>query len=160
MDDPGHPAEPGVPPILMLLTLALPPASAYESFVGGFSAWWPVATHSLSRTPATRCALAAQPGGRVFETAPDGTEHLWGTVERVEPGRLLRFTWHPGREPESAQWIELRFEPHGTGAAVSLRHGGWEALGEIAPLLRAEYVPGWEHVFKGVYAAYARAGRH
>jgi len=147
-------------PILMLLTLAVPPERAYDAFVGGFGNWWPVHTHSLSRLPETSCAIEARVGGRVYEVAPDGTEHLWGSVERLEAGRLLRFTWHPGREKESAQWIELRFEPRGGGTVASLRHGGWEALGEIAPLLRAEYVPGWQHVFKELYAAYVLASRH
>ncbi len=148
-------------PILMLLTLAVPPERAYEAFVAGFGNWWPVDTHSLSRLPQTSCAIEARVGGRVYEIAPDGVEHAWGAVERLEVGRLLRFTWHPGREKESAQWIELRFAANGEGAAiVSLRHGGWEALGEIAPMLRAEYVPGWQHVFKERYAAYVLALRH
>ena len=39
------------------------------------------------------------PGGAVEERGPDGRWHRWGTVESVEAGRRLRFTWHPGREP-------------------------------------------------------------
>lgn len=155
--DPDAAAPPDLGPILLVTTLPVAAGPAWSAFVDGFGEWWPVATHSLSRAPATRCALEPAVGGRVYETAPDGTLHLWGTVEAVEAVRRLRFSWHPGREPESAQWIEVRFEPRGAGTVVSLRHGGWEALGEIAPLLRAEYVPGWHHVFKELYGAYAAA---
>lgn len=155
--DPDAAAPPDPGPILLVTTLPVGAARAWAAFVDEFGEWWPAATHSLSRTPVTRCALEPAVGGRVYETAPDGTEHLWGTVEAIEAAHRLRFSWHPGREPESAQWIEVRFEPHGAGTAVSLRHGGWEALGEIAPLLRAEYVPGWRHVFKEIYATYAVA---
>jgi hypothetical protein len=38
---------------------------------------------------------------------------------------------------------------------VTLTHGGWEALGEIGPLLRQEYVPGWRLVFGQRFAEFA-----
>jgi uncharacterized protein YndB with AHSA1/START domain len=92
------------------------------------------------------------------EQSPDGTRHRWGTVEIYEPGHRLRFSWHPGRESDSAQWVDVSFEPVGSGSRVTLRHGGWEALGEIAPILRREYAGGWQHVFGDIYANFARGG--
>jgi hypothetical protein len=44
----------------------------------------------------------------------------------------------------------------GQGSRVILTHGGWEALGEIASVLRREYVPGWQHVFGDLFGGYAR----
>ena len=132
-------------------------ADAYAAFTERFGEWWPVATHSLSRTAATRCRLEPRAGGVVEELAPDGTRHAWGLVESLEPGRRLRFSWHPGREPESAQWVEVEFAPHPGGSRVTLTHGGWEALGEIGPLLRQEYAPGWLQVLRQSFAAYLRA---
>src|SRR5688500_10594155 len=129
-----------VDPIVVSIDLAASPARAFDAFASGFADWWPVATHSLSRQATTRCLLDATTGGALEERAPDGARHLWGTVESIEPGRSLRFTWHPGREPDTAQWVEVVFAQHRNGSRVTLTHGGWEALGEIAPILRREYV--------------------
>jgi uncharacterized protein YndB with AHSA1/START domain len=149
--------ERGLDPIVLAIDLDSTPLEAYRRFTEGFGYWWPVLTHSLSRDAATRCALEARPGGRLFEVAPGGDEHLWGTVEAASAGESVRFSWHPGREADSAQWIEVTFEPAGQGCHATLVHGGWEALGEIAPILRREYVPGWRHVFGELFARYASA---
>ena len=147
----------GIDPIVLSVELPVAPARACAAFTAGFADWWPVATHSLSRQAATRCSLDAAPGGAIEERAPDGVRHLWGTVQSFEPGRRLRFSWHPGREPESAQWVDVEFTPQGDGSRVTLTHGGWEALGEIAPILRREYASGWQNVFGTVYAGFASA---
>ena len=147
----------GIDPIVVTVEVPSTPERAFETFAAGFADWWPVSTHSLSRNAAARCRLDATPGGTLEECAPDGARHLWGTVESVEPGRRLRFTWHPGRGPDSAQWIEVEFAPSPTGARVTLTHGGWEALGEIAPILRREYASGWREVLEQHYAGRARA---
>jgi uncharacterized protein YndB with AHSA1/START domain len=147
---------PDIEPIEIAIEVEALPAVCYERFTQGFGEWWPTLTHSLSRHADTRCALEAREGGRLFETVPDGTEHVWGMVTAVIPGERLRFTWHPGRDVESAQWVEVSFEPAGPGSRVKLVHGGWEALGEIAPILRREYAHGWQHVFAELFGAYAR----
>ena len=147
----------GVAPIVVSIDLPVTPARAFAAFAGRFSEWWPVATHTLTRQAETRCSLDARPGGAVLEVAPDGVRHLWGSVESVDPARRLRFTWHPDREPESAQWIEVVFLPTADGVRVTLTHGGWENLGEIAPILRREYVSGWQYVLGTIYANFIRS---
>ena len=142
-------------PIVISVDLTVPPASAYSAFTAHFADWWPVATHSLSRGETTRCRFEARVGGAVDEQAPDGTRHVWGEVQAVEKDRSIRFSWHPGREPESAQWVEVAFLPAAGGSRVTLTHGGWEALGEIAPLLHREYVTGWQNVLGVIYASFA-----
>jgi len=144
----------GTDPIVVSIELAAEPGRAFAAFTAGLAEWWPAATHSLSRQDASRCRLDAKPGGAVEEFAPDGTRHHWGTVEVVEPGRRLRFSWHPGRDAGSAQWIDVRFEAAATGSRVTLTHGGWEALGEIAPILRREYATGWPVVLGESYARF------
>jgi uncharacterized protein YndB with AHSA1/START domain len=141
-----------IEPVVVVVDLPAPPARAFDAFAGRFADWWPAATHSLSRSATTRCSLDALAGGVVQEVAPNGDRHRWGTVEAADPGRRLRFSWHPGREPESAQWVEVSFAPQGDGTRVTLTHGGWEALGEIAPILRREYDAGWREVLGGVFS--------
>lgn len=146
-----------IDPIIVSVHVPSTPERAFAAFAAGFADWWPAATHSLSRNAATRCRLDATPGGAVEERGPDGTCHRWGTVESVEPGRRLRFTWHPGREPESAQWVDVEFTEIGAGTRVTLTHGGWEALGEIAPILRREYASGWRDVLECHFIGCAQA---
>jgi uncharacterized protein YndB with AHSA1/START domain len=141
-------------PIVLAIDLAVPPESAYEAFTRRFGEWWPAATHSLSRAATTRCRLESKPGGAVDELAPDGARHVWGEVLAVDPGRRIRFSWYPGREADSAQWIEVVFDAAPGGSRATLTHGGWEALGEIGPLLRQEYLPGWRYVLGELFAAY------
>jgi uncharacterized protein YndB with AHSA1/START domain len=142
-------------PIVLVIDLPVPPAAAFAAFTRYFGDWWPAATHSLSRQATARCRLEPRPGGPVDECAPDGSVHVWGEVLAVEPGRRIRFSWHPGREPASAQWIDVTFVGAAGGSQVTLTHGGWEALGEIGPLLRQEYVPGWRLVFGQRFAEFA-----
>lgn len=144
----------GAEPIVISIDLAAGPERAFEAFSTQFAAWWPVTTHSLSRDVATACRLTLAPGGAVEERGPDGCWHRWGTVEAVDPGRRLRFSWHPGRDAESAQWVEVRFEAAAAGSRVTLTHGGWESLGEIAPILRREYATGWQAVLRENYAKF------
>lgn len=152
VNDPGG----DVSPIRLTLELDVPPAEAWTRFVQGFGEWWPNQTHSLSRQPGTRCVLEARVGGRLYEIAPDGSQHLWGQVEFARAAEAVCFSWHPGREPESAQQVAVTFEATPAGCRATLVHGNWEALGEIAPILRAQYVPGWAHVFGELFARYAR----
>ncbi|MGH8197408.1 MAG: SRPBCC domain-containing protein [Steroidobacteraceae bacterium] len=142
-------------PIVVSIGLAVTPARTYAAFTAHFAEWWPAATHAQSRQAGTRCRLDASAGGAPEEQAPDGTRHVRGAVQALEPGRRIRFSWHPGREPESAQWIDVVFEAANSGNRVTLTHGGWEALGEIAPILRQEYVSGWRNVFGIIYADFA-----
>lgn len=144
----------GAEPTVISIELAASPERAFEAFAAQFASWWPAATHSLSRDGATACRLTPTPGGAVEERGPDGTWQRWGTVEAVDPGRRLRFSWHPGREAESAQWVEVLFAAAGPGSRVTLTHGGWENLGEIAPILRREYASGWQSVLGDSYAGF------
>ncbi len=148
-----------VSPIRLSIDLDVAPDEAWRRFVLGFGDWWPGESHSLSRSAGTRCVLEGRAGGRLYEVAPDGSEHLWGRVERVEAGEAIYFSWHPGREAESAQQVAVTFEAVPGGCRATLVHGHWEALGEIASILRAQYLPGWGLVFGELFARYARGGR-
>ena len=57
----------------------------------------------------------------------------------------------PIAPPESAQDIEVQFEPEGTGTRLTLTHTGWERLGKEARKARRGYPIGWQYVM-AIYA--------
>ena len=63
----------------------------------------------------------------------------------------MAFSWHPARDPASAQWIEVSLCANPAGTRVTLVHGGWEALGESAATVRRGYGSGWSTVFAQRY---------
>ena len=60
-----------------------------------------------------------QVGGRIFEEHVDGRRFQWGRVLEWEPPRRVKFTFHPSRDPATAQDVEVRFVPDGGGTASS-----------------------------------------
>ena len=68
------------------------------------------------------------------------------TVLVWEPPRRVAFTWHPGREPNDIQQIEVQFAPGDEGTRVTLIHRGWEFFGAKAAMYRAGYNVGWDDV--------------
>jgi hypothetical protein len=87
-------------------------------------------------------------GGEIVESIRGGRESHWGTITAWEPPTRVAFTWHPGRTPESATRVEVRFVPDGTGTRVELVHSGWEAMGDLAKTARNGYPIGWAYVLR------------
>jgi uncharacterized protein YndB with AHSA1/START domain len=87
-------------------------------------------------------------GGRVYERVRAGREHDWGTMLAWDPPTRIAFSWHPGRDPETGQEVEVRFAAEGGGTRVELEHRGWERLVETAAEIPAHYVSGWEEVLE------------
>ena len=120
---------------------------AFALFTERTCDWWPLATHSVARESAASCDFEPRVGGRLVETARDGTQHVWGTVLAWEPPHRIAMTWHAGRSEDTAQHIEVTFSSVPDGATVlRLVHSGWERLGDDGPGQRARYVPGWDLV--------------
>jgi uncharacterized protein YndB with AHSA1/START domain len=154
---------PVIPPVVKKLTVDCTPEEAFQYFTADFSKWWPVATHSViaygsefKDKPET-AILEPRVGGRLFERARSGEEHLWGTVLAWEPPSRLVFSFHPGRDSQSAQTVEVRFTRAGAGTDVVLTHTGWELLGERAQEQREGYNRGWAVVFEKAYPEYVRS---
>jgi uncharacterized protein YndB with AHSA1/START domain len=159
-------AAPAVPertaalaPVELDVVVPCDPGRAFEYFTRDIGRWWPLATHSCAGEDAASVAFEPRAGGRLVETARDGTEHSWGTVNAWEPGQRVAFSWHPGRDPATAQWVDVAFRATPAGTRVTLRHGGWESLGERAPATRERYMHGWQAVFSQRYGEYCRAAR-
>jgi hypothetical protein len=56
------------------------------------------------------------------------------------------FTWHPSRDAGTAQDVEVRFLPEGTGTRLELTSSGWERWGKNASRARRGYDVGWGYV--------------
>lgn len=150
-----EPLAPYLEPLRKSLALGLPPGQAFELFTAGLGRWWPLRTHSVFQERAATCGLEPRVGGALFEQRDDGERSLWGTVLVWEPPRRFVVSWHPGREAETAQELEVRFLPEGAGTRVELEHRGWQRLGAAAAESRAGYDQGWD----GVLARYVEACR-
>lgn len=155
----AHPAERTdmLAPIVVELTVPCPPGRAFEYFTRDIGRWWPFRGHSVGDEEAKDVAFEPSVGGRLFETERDGSTHTWGIVQTWSPADRVAFTWHPGRDEATAQWVEVTFAPHPEGTRVTLTHGGWEALGDGASAKRGRYAGGWQTVFSEGYGGYVRA---
>lgn len=140
-----------IAPVRKSITVPWKPAVAFRRFTEGIAQWWPLTSHGVSGSAEAGVTFEGRVGGRVYETAPDGTEHLWGTVTEWDPPRRVVFTWHPGRPVDTRQEVEVTFQLAGEGSRIDLVHSGWEHLGERAAGIRANYDTGWDLVL-GRYA--------
>lgn len=133
-----------------------PPEHAFRVFTEGIHTWWPVRTHAVDPKSAETVVLEGREGGRLYERTAGGEEYVWGTVVSWDPPRRLGYSWHPGREEDTAQEVELTFTPDGDGTRVDLRHWGWEKLGDRIKATVADYNEGWDIVI-GLYVEAANA---
>lgn len=130
------------------ITVSSPPERVFRVYTEDVATWWPIHTHSVGQERVQTLVLERRVGGRVYERLDDGTEHDWGEITVWDPPELLSMTWHPGRGPETAQQVEVRFLAEGEGTRVELEHRGWEQLGESAAGTRDSYDSGWDTVLQ------------
>jgi uncharacterized protein YndB with AHSA1/START domain len=143
---------PSFPPLRKTVRITAPPERAFRRFTEELGAWWPLRSHSVGQSDAETVTMDPRVGGRIVEHIRGGREAVWGTVTAWDPPRCVAFTWHPGREPGTAQDVEVRFTPDGTGTRVELEHRGFERLGPaLGRKARRGYPLGWEYVL-GIYA--------
>ena len=137
------------------ISVAQPPEVAFRVFTEEVGTWWPARTHSVGEERVSAVVLEGRVGGRFYERLDDGTEHDWGEITSWDPPERLGMTWHPGRGPETAQQLVIRFLAEGDGTRVEVEHSGWETLGDQAEATLASYdsESGWT----GVLGQYAEA---
>jgi hypothetical protein len=115
--------------ILVSLRVAASPERAFSVFTGEIGAWWrPNQLFTFTGRPG-RLALESGQGGRLTETAADGSVFEIGRVTLWEPPGRLAFTWRqasfrPGQETR----VEVRFEPVGPETRVTVEHRGWDTV--------------------------------
>jgi len=138
-------------PVVVNVVVELPCEAAFELFTRGIGDWWPTASHSVGQEKTKSAHFEPRAGGRIYEVDADGTEHEWGEVLECEPPRRVAFTWHPGRDEDTAQSIEVLFAADGEITHVELIHRDWEALKQKAEETREGYVEGWAYVLGECY---------
>jgi uncharacterized protein YndB with AHSA1/START domain len=128
------------------IAVGVPVETAFRIFTEEIATWWPLATKSVGEEEAETLVIEPHEGGRVYERVRGGEEHEWGEVFVWKPPHRLAFTWHPGRAPETAQELEIRFTASGDQTIVELDHRGWERLVAAADEIPEHYVSGWDEV--------------
>jgi uncharacterized protein YndB with AHSA1/START domain len=134
-----------------------PVVDAFRVYTEQVADWWPFAkTHSVAKEDVETVILEGREGGRFYERSKSGDEHLWGTILVWDPPHRILHDWHPGREPETSQQVEVTFTEAGDGTRVELVHTGWEVLGDRMEEVIASYTSGWDTVL-GRYVEAANA---
>ena len=144
---------PYLAPVRKSVTVATAPDATFELFTGGIAAWWPMERYSVSQARTREVVIEPGTGGRVYEVRDDGETFPWGRVLAWDPPARLVLSWHPGREPDVAQEVELRFTAVAGGTRVELEHRNWQALGDAADNVRERYANGWVEVLGRCFVA-------
>lgn len=146
-----------LPPVERSISVSWGQDEAFRRFALDFAKWWPRKTHSIGGPKVKEIVLEPRVGGRIYEELVDGRRFQWGQILAWEPPGRLMFTFHPSREPSSAQDVEVRFVPEGTGTRLELVATKWENWGKDAAKARKGYHLGWGYVLK-VWAGRRDAG--
>ena len=137
---------PTLPPVVRSVLVSWTQEAAFRRFTAEFAAWWPWRTHSIGGARVRRVVFEPRVGGRIFEEHLDGRRFQWGTVLEWEPPARVKFTFHPTREAESAQDVEVRFHPEPEGTRLELTATKWENWGKGSVRARKGYEAGWGYV--------------
>ena len=137
-----------LPPVRKSITVPWDRQHAFDRFTREIAAWWPLRTLSLGLDRAETVVFEGRVGGEIRESIQGGAVSVWGTVLEWRPPEQVSFTWHPGKPAGTAQRVDVRFVPEGTGTRVELTHTGWEALGPLAKSARRGYPLGWTYVLR------------
>lgn len=135
-----------LPPIKRSISVSWSQEAAFKRFTAEFGSWWPRKTHSIGGSRIRHVVFEQQVGGRIYEEHNDGRRFQWGEVIVWEPPKRVKFTWHPSRDPSTAQEVEVEFHVEGSGTRLELTSIGWERLGRRANRARKAYDFGWGYV--------------
>ena len=141
--------------------LPLPRARAFELLVDSPETWWPswsafcaddmadakdrvAAGNSKSglngQKGSTLVSIEPYPGGACYETVPDGSRIIWGTVLSVEKPLYIRLAWQvsfagkPVMDPAAASRVVISFRSAGDGTLIELIHSDFIRHGDRAEI--------------------------
>lgn len=130
-------------PLVVEIDIAVSRDHAFMVWTENVGAWWP-ASHRITDT--SDVIVEPFEGGRIFERAPDGTEHDWGEVVTWEPPQRLQCLWHLFFDRSEATDLEVRFEETESGTKVVIRQSGWERLGAAGADRRSRTHAAWSTI--------------
>lgn len=133
-----------IEPLVVEFEVSAPIAHAFDVWTQRCATWWPP-THTITGNPAA-ITFEPSPGGRIYETAPDGSEHPWGRILDWDPPTRLRFSWHLFFTPAEATEVDITFHPHANGTVVRLEQTGWDKLGPAGPPRRERTHTAWSTI--------------
>lgn len=140
---------PAITPILVSTSLTVPPAIAFEIFVGEIDRWWRPGPYFWN-DPARAVGMHFERGvgGRWLERWDTlGDENfVMGEITGWEPGTSLALTYHSLSLGNAGYPVTIQFEPTAEGTTITLSHDGWDAYGDDAIPARDRYARGWESV--------------
>lgn len=143
-------------PVVKTMVVRRSPEDAFRLFTAEIARWWPLATHHLSPVPPVACAVEPGVGGRIYETAADGSERDWGRVTAWQPPHRFAMAWTVNVAEHEVTEVVVDFAAAAEGAEIRLEHRGWERLGGgRGAERRAGYEAGWDQVFVGGYGRLA-----
>lgn len=154
-----EPIQPYLEPVRKSVSVSRSVNEAFDLFTAGLGRWWPLASYSISQERARTCALEPRVGGEVYEVRDDGERCPWGRILAWEPPRRFVMTWHPGRDPDTAQELEVRFVAEPGGTRVDLEHRGWQKYGPEVEAKGARESYDSDSGWKSVLARYVEACR-
>jgi hypothetical protein len=145
-----------IEPLRLAFDVACDAEHAFTVWTSRIGSWWP-ADHTVTADPDAVVVLEDRVGGRIFERAPDGTEHEWGEVTVWEPPVRLGYLWHLRRDRADATDVDIRFVELAAGTTrVEIVHTGWQRLGAGGQDWRDRNRAGWETLLPHFVAAVER----
>jgi uncharacterized protein YndB with AHSA1/START domain len=135
-----------IPPIKRSIAVSWDQQTAFNRFTAEFASWWPSRSHSIGGERVRRVVFETHVGGSIYEQHQDGRRFQWGKIVEWEPPRRVKFTWHPSRDPSTAQDVEIEFLAEDSGTRLELTSNGWERWGRRARIARRGYDKGWGYI--------------
>ena len=118
--------------VTVTTVVAVDPATAFDLFTGGITAWWRPKVRGLFR-PGRNGTLKFE-NGRLIETYDQGEPFEIGRVLQWKPPSHLRFEWRQeGFAPGDLTEVEVSFQPATGGTRVTVNHHGWDTLAANHP---------------------------
>lgn len=135
-----------IPPIKRSVSVSWDQQTSFKRFTAEFGSWWPSRSHSVGGDRVRKIVFETGVGGSIYEEHSDGRRFQWGRILTWEPPRRLKFTWHPSRDPATAQEVEIEFLSEEGGTRLELTSTGWERWGRRARMARRGYDTGWAYI--------------
>ncbi len=147
-------------PLRNSFELGVPQEHAFRTWTERIDQWWP-RSHSWTQDPGLQVVLETRLGGRLYERAPDGSEHEWGEVTVWDPHGSFGYLWHLKADRSDASDVVLTFEPvNPARTRVTIVHSGWERLGADGLDWHDTEMGGWLDLLPHYLEAIERESRH